>query len=258
MLYQIYYDDKIMNATMAPGQSIQPFGVHEAKSLPRQAHCLYDDERLPNLTEHNTLCEWRVLYYIWRHYPTQWVGFTSWQHDRKGFSPIIGNITTQWIQSAIKCNPISGFIVRPLYSVMIQTPDERDKLSLRQQFLQWSMIEHIIGKKIYDTRGMPLSRYHTAPYWDFVMNAYRDLYGVNLEKDLDWNSLAGVDDLHVWCNAFVAHWDYFNAYMKMFSPIALGLLEYFGSHPVDLELSYICERLIIIYNYIRYANNDFS
>jgi glycosyltransferase involved in cell wall biosynthesis len=105
---------------------------------------------------------------------------------------------------------------------------------------------------------MPLAKYHSAPYWDFVMNQYHNLHGINLEKELDWKKLAKVDILHTWCNAFVARWEYFDEYMSQFSPIVLSMLDFFGSHPSDLELSYICERLIILFNYIRYSENKFG
>jgi hypothetical protein len=258
MIYQIYYDDKIANVTQGKADCIQSFGVHKAKQSPRNALCLYDDEKRPNLTEHNTLCEWRVLYYVWKHHPAPWVGFTSWQHDQKGFFPPIEGIRVDWIDSTLKRAPITGFIVRPLHAVMVDNSGERLGRTLKDQFLQWSLLEHHIGKKINDKRSLPLGRYHTAPYWDFVMKAYHDMYAVNLEKELDWQGLGKVDALHTWCNAFVANWAYFDDYMTQFSPIALGLLHFFGSHPTDLELSYICERLIILHNYIRYSNNDFS
>lgn len=257
MIYQIYYDEKIVNASKNKNDHVQTFGVYKARMLPRLKNCLYDDQRKPNLTDHNTLCEWRVLYYIWKHYPSQWVGFTSWQHNQKGFFPKIENIDSSGIKSVLNDNPIEGFCVRSLPSLMIKKSGINHETTLRQQFVQWSLVEHVIGKQINDTRGMLKGRYHTAPYWDFIINAYRDIYGIDLQKEIDWIALGKVENLHTWCNAFVARWDYFDAYMRMFSPIVLGLLDYFGSHPTDLELSYICERLIIIYNYMRYSNNDF-
>jgi len=258
MIYQIYYDDRICQATANGSDCIKPFGVFKSLLLPRAKHALYDDEKNPNLTAHNTFCEWRVLYYIWKHFPSPWVGFTSWQHNLKGFLPPLDRITPGWIDAGLKTAPIKGFIVRPLHSVMVGPVDACILPTLKDQFLQWSLLEGTIGKRINDVRGMPMGRYHSAPYWDFVIKEYRRIYGADLADELDWVALGKIDALHTWCNAFIARWSYFDDYMKQFSPIALGLLDFFGSHPIDLELSYICERLIIIYNYIKYSNNELA
>ncbi len=257
MIYQIFYDDNSLKAVQDSPASVMPVGVHEACRFPRVPEYVYDDEKYPNLTSHNTLCEWRVLYYIWNHYPDKWVGFTSWKHDRKGFAPAINRLGEQWALQNLAEKPISGFMVRPLQSVMIKDLDHRQEPTLKSQFIQWSLVEDLLQKKVHDTRSMPMGRYHRSIYWDFVMQGYRRVHGIDLEKELDWSSLGRIDFLHTWCNAFVAQWDYFDMYMRQFSPIVMSMLEYFGSHPVDLELSYICERLIILFNYIRYSDNAF-
>jgi hypothetical protein len=258
MIYQIYYDQDSFGGINLSNDVIIPFGVHNAKSLKRQNCHLYDDQKSPNLTEHNTLCEWRVLYYIWKHYPSPWIGFTSWQHDRKRFTPVTNSISRMLCDSALNHHNIVGFCIYPLKSLIAPTIAKHTKITLKAQFAQWHIAEDILGYKIPDNRNMAMCKYHDVTYWNFVIDEYRNLYGVNLEKDLDFISLGSIDKLHTWSNAFIAKWEYFNEYMTVFSPIVLSMLDHFGSHPKDLELSYICERLIILHNYIKYTNNEFS
>lgn len=255
MIYQIFYDYQSLQQVNNHKGLIRPFGVHLARQQERRADYLYDDEKIPNLTEHNTLCEWRVLYYVWKHHPSEWVGFTSWRHDFKNFSPQIEHIDMPWVLSALKMFPIAGFAVRPLKELIVKNVVPYEEATLKSQFLQWSWIENKLGVRINDMRQMPMARFHSETYWNFVMQQFQSLYGVNLEKELDWDALGKIDKLHTWCNAFVARWAYFDDYMSTFSPIVLNMLDHFGSHPKDLELSYICERLIILHNYIRHANN---
>ncbi len=72
---------------------------------------------------------------------------------------------------------------------------------------------------------------------------------MDVEPYLD--DLASVEYLHTFCHAFVARWEYFDDYLRHSYPIVMGLLERFGNHPTDLELSYVCERLLILHNYVR-------
>jgi hypothetical protein len=255
MIYQIFYDEKSLRSVDLAHRWIRPCGVHLARQLPRPAGYIYDDEALPNLTQHNTLCEWRVLYYVWKHHPSPWVGFTSWRHDAKHFRPQLMAIDETWLISSLNHSPITGLAVRPLRSLMLNQVAGKDDVTLKTQFLQWKIVESLSGVKLNDSRCMPLGKYHDLPYWDFVMQAFHRCYGIHLERELDWVSLGHVDRLHTWCNAFVARWDFFDNYMSLFTPIVMGLLEHFGSHPEDLELSYICERLIILHNYIQYSEN---
>ena len=99
MIYQIYYDQNSLESINHSNDAITPFGVYKARFLKRQSDHLYDDQKSPNLTTHNTLCEWRVLYYIWKHYPSPWIGFTSWQHDRKKFKPETNRISKDLCES---------------------------------------------------------------------------------------------------------------------------------------------------------------
>ncbi len=257
MIYQTFYDETSKQAVQNPPALIKPIGVYKARRIERVPEYLYDDEKRPNLTAHNTLCEWRTLFYIWKHYPDKWVGFTSWKHDRKGFAPSIDRLDERWVLQHLADKSIAGFMVRPLQALMIKDLDPELEPTLKSQFIQWSLVEDILEKKVNDTRSMPMGRFHNPVYWDFVMDEYRCVHGIDLARELDWVGLGRIDALHTWCNAFVARWDYFDDYMRHFSPIVMSLLEYFGSHPVNLELSYICERLIILFNYIRYSNNAF-
>jgi len=257
MIYQIFYNKASLETVQNSPDFIKRLGVNDARYLQRVPSYIYDDERSPNLTEHNTLCEWRALYYIWKHYPSSWVGFTSWQHDRKGFTPMLHRLNLQWVKRSLEDKPIAGFVVKPLKPLMVRGIDRHLGVTLKSQFLQWSKLERISKADINDNRAMPMGRFHSESYWDFVIDDYRRLYGVDLEKEIDWSEIGQNEFLHTWCNAFVAKWDYFDAYMRQFSPIVFNLLEYFGSHPLNLELSYICERLIIMFNYIRFTHNNF-
>lgn len=258
MIYQVFYDQRSMQMVENSHECIIPCGVNDAQKFGKFHGAIYDNEKQPNLAEHNTLCEWRVLYYIWKNHPSNWVGFTSWQHNRKGFTPQTDKINESWVHAALEKSPIRGFISRSVKDVAIEGIDMHSGMTLMNQFLQWSQVESIINKKVYDTRKKAMGRFHTEPYWDFVINTYQRFYGPDLSRELDWNALGEVEKLHTWCNAFVAKWEYFDDYMKTFSPIVLSMLSYFGSHPVELELSYICERMIIIYNYIQYTNHAFN
>ena len=255
MIYQVFYDKHSANCIEHQHPLITPCGVFKSREQARIPGCIYDDEKQPNLTQHNTLCEWRVLYYVWQHHPSAWVGFTSWQHDKKKFHPSMALIDEAWVHTALKKTPIVGFAVWPLESLMLAELKGRLGISLKSQFLQWKIYEDLIGMPLNDARRMPLGKYHDLPYWNFVMQALTCRYGIDIEKELDGYALAGVDALHTWCNAFIADWRYFDGYMRMFSPIVLSMLQRFGSHARDLELAYICERLIIIYNYIQYRQN---
>lgn len=257
MIYQIFYDQRSAAGISADHELITPCGVYKARQFDRSPGVICDDEKEPNLTDHNTLCEWRVLFYVWKHYPSKWVGFTSWQHNRKGFQPITDKMDAHWLSSSLRNSNITGFITRSLQETSIHGIDNINKLTLKTQFLQWSRIEQIINKKVNDVRKTPMGKYHSEPYWDFVMREFHKIHGLNLEKELNWIELGKVRKLHTWCNAFVAKWEYFDEYMTLFSPLVLEMLDFFGSHPVDLELSYICERLIIIFNYLKYSNNEF-
>lgn len=258
MIYQIYYDANSFKGVCDSNPIVTPFGVFKAKQHPRNPEHFYDDQRLPNLTAHNTLCEWRVLYYVWKHHPSPWVGFTSWAHNQKQFHPAIASVTKGHCESVLKHHNIAGFCLRPLRQLILpDVPSELD-LTLKLQYNQWSLMEKRNGINYLDSRRLPLGKYHDIKYWNFVMEEYHTLYGINLEKELDFVFLGTIQALHTWCNAFVARWDYFDAYMTRFSPIVMAMLEHFGSHPTELELSYICERLIILHNYIKYANNEFK
>jgi len=253
MIYQIFYNEKSKGHVSTIPGLVTPFGVHEGKLLPREPGYLYDDECQPNLTEHNTLCEWRVMYYVWKHRPSSWVGFTSWTHDEKGFSPQLKLLTPEWIDRTLQQQDIFGFGVRTPAEFML--PGLKDKLTanLKNQFVQWRMAELNHSAHMHDHRDMPMGKYHDAKYWDYVMNEFKSLYSVDLERELDWNSLAEVRHLHTWCNAFISKWDYFDQYMQVFSPLVLSMLDRFGSHQTDLELSYICERLLMIFNYLHHS-----
>jgi hypothetical protein len=257
MIYQIFYDFNSRRHIQAVPGLVKPCGVYKACQLEHHPDYVYDDEKTPNLTEHNSLCEWRALYYIWRHYPSKWVGFTSWRHDQKGFMPAIANLKKSEIISILNRVPIAGFVVRPLADLMIRNFSESSAMTLRSQFLQWSLVETALDTPMNDQRRLPLGKYHSSQYWDFVIGRYQSYFGINLDKDLDWEALGKIRSLHTWCNAFVCHWEYFDKYMTAFSPIVLDMLDHFGSHPEELELSYICERLIIIHNYIQYSNDQF-
>lgn len=258
MIYQIYYDKHSFGGICDLNSIIKPFGVFKAKQLPRNHKHIYDDQRSPNLTEHNTLCEWRVLYYIWNHYPSPWVGFTSWSHNQKRFYPAIEFIEKDHCESALKYHNIAGFCLRPLGNLIYPDMAREFGYTLKTQFNQWSIMEKRDGLNYSDRRMLPLGKYHDIKYWNFVIREYHTLYGINLEKELDFISLGTIPALHTWCNAFVAIWDYFDDYMTQFSPIVMSMLDHFGSHSTELELSYICERLIILHNYIKYTKNEFE
>jgi hypothetical protein len=255
MIYQVFFDQNSADFIELQHRFITPCGVYKSREMDRIAGCIYDDEITPNLTSHNTLCEWRVLYYVWKHYPRNWVGFTSWRHNEKHFSPQLMAIDEKWLMSSLKKSPITGLAVRPLRSLLLNGIPKKAKATLKTQFLQWKFVESLAGAQLNDSRSIPLGKYHDSPYWDFVMQEFSRLYGIHLERELDWVSLGRLDRLHTWCNAFVSRWGYFDGYMAMFTPIVFGLLDRFGSHPTDLELAYICERLIILYNYIQYSEN---
>lgn len=255
MIYQVFYDNRSARGIEHQHPLVTPCGVFKSREQARIPGCIYDDEKRPNLTQHNTLCEWRVLYYVWQHHPSTWVGFTSWQHDKKKFHPSMAPINEAWVCDVLKKRPIFGFAQWPLASLMLPELRGHIAISLKSQFLQWKIYENLIGLPLNDARSIPLGKYHDLPYWDFVMQALRTRYGIDIEKELDWQALADVDALHTWCNAFIADWKYFDGYMRMFSPIVLSMLQRFGSHTTDLELAYICERLIILYNYIQYEQN---
>lgn len=239
---------------MARKGLVTPFGVHHARNLTREAGFLYDDVSTPNLTNHNTFCEWRVMYYVWKHHISEWVGFTSWAHHLKPFQPKLNQLTHGNITSALSRLPIAGFCAVPLRSLIQPQFKSILKPTLKNQFIQNYMIDKSLDDGFRDSRGMPLGRYHSPLYWDAMINEFKTLYSIDLDQELDWVSLSQVDHLHTWCNAFVARWSYFDSYMQIFSPIALALLKKFGSHPTDLELSYICERFIIINNYLQFMN----
>lgn len=258
MIYQIYYDEPSSRGICGSNPIVKPFGVFKAKQLPRNHRHIYDDQHSPNLTGHNTLCEWRVLYYIWKHHPSPWVGFTSWSHNQKHFYPAIESIEKDHCKSVLKHHNIAGFCLRPLHQLIHPDMVREFDCTLKIQFTQWSIMEKRDGRNYSDKRMLPLGKYHDIKYWNFVIREYLSLYGINLEKELDFVSLGTIQALHTWCNAFAVNWDYFDDYMTRFSPIVLSMLDYFGSHPTDLELSYICERLIILNNYIKYTQNEFK
>ena len=258
MIYQVFYDSDSAKCTEVRQKFVTPCGVYKSRKLDRIAGCIYDDEKYPNLADHNTFCEWRVLYYVWKHYPSTWVGFTSWRHDAKHFTPSLQSIDQRWVLSHLSKFPIVGFLQMPLRSLLLEGMAEAEGATLKTQFIQWTFVETLLGEQLNDHRSIPLAMYHDSTYWDFVMHQFKGLYGIDIERELDWMLLGTIDPLHTWCNAFVARWDYFDGYMKMFTPIAFALLERFGSHPNDLELAYICERLIIIYNYIRFSQKRFN
>jgi hypothetical protein len=257
MIYQIYYNDHSSNEIVTTNPVVVPFGVFQAKSLPRKPGHVYDDEKEPNLTDYNTLCEWRVLFYIWKHRPAPWVGFTSWSHDRKCFAPNIESIRKEQCEGVLKHHNIVGFYAQPLRKLIRPAIAHKFGLTLKVQFTQWSVMEQTTGIVNVDQRMLPLGKYHHIKYWDFVIREFQSLHGVNLEKELDFHALGDIPVLHTWCNAFVVNWSYFNDYMTTFSPIVFSMIDHFGSHPTDLELAYICERLIILHNYIKYTNHEF-
>jgi hypothetical protein len=258
MIYQIYYDSHSSNGVVTDNPIVVPFGVFHARSLPRNIGHLYDDEQEPNLTDHNTLCEWRVLFYIWKHRPAPWVGFTSWAHNRKGFSPRIESVWEKQCEDVLKYHNIVGFYAKPLRLLISPDIGHEFGMTLKVQFTQWSILEEKTKRVNVDRRLLPLGKYHHIKYWDFVMREFQSLYGVDLEKELDFRALGDIPVLHTWCNAFVVNWAYFNDYMTTFSPIVISMIDHFGSHPTDLELAYICERLIILHNYIKYTNYEFK
>jgi hypothetical protein len=258
MIYQVFYDSNSAKCTGARHKFVTPCGVYKSRDLDRIPGCIYDDEKYPNLTDHNTLCEWRVLFYVWKNYPSSWIGFTSWRHDEKCFSPPLQFVDENWLKSNLDRYPIIGFAQRPLRSLLLKGMAEVSGATLKTQFIQWKIVESLAGIQLNDSRSIPLAKYHDIRYWDFVIHEFRRIYGIDIERELDWVSLGAIDRLHTWCNAFVVHWDYFDRYMTMFAPIVFGLLDRFGSHPTDLELAYICERLIILYNYIQYSNNKWA
>lgn len=257
MIYQIYYDQRSSEGIAAANPVIVPFGVHAARHLSRRPGHVYDDDRRPNLAEHNTLCEWRVLYYVWKHCPAPWVGFTSWAHNQKNFKPAIESVRKEQCESILRHYNIAGFYVEPLKRLIPKFIAKEYGYTLKTQFLEYSIVEILMGRTTLDARMRPLSHFHRLKYWNFVIQEFQYLYGINLEQELDFEALGEIKALHTWSNAFIANWDYFNDYMTTFSPIVLAMLEYFGSHPKELELSFICERLIILHNYIKYANDQF-
>ena len=254
MIYQIFYDERSKHDLVIQPGLITPFGVHHARNLKRETDYIYDDELTPNLTEHNTLCEWRAMYYVWKHLHSNWVGFTSWGHDKKKFQPRLCEFTLQGIESVLSKYSLAGFCVVPVSSLILQPYRNCTLATLKNHFIQYYHINKDIPGSFLDSRGRQLGDYCNVIYWDFIINEFKKQYSIDLEQELDWVQLGKVAYLHTWCNAFVARWKYFDDYMRMFSPIVLAMLDHFGSHPTDLELSYICERLIIIYNYIQYSN----
>lgn len=251
MIYQIFYDEKSRAGVRPRPNFIVPFGVHRARQLVPEEGYLYDGTLSPNLAEHNTLCEWRALYYVWKHHRSAWVGFTSWRHDEKQFAPPLAGITRDWVEGVLARTPIYGFAAaRPI--VLVPPPFRHSTgVTLLQHYSY--LYEKSLGRPggTRDVRGLPFGCYHHPRYLEFVFREFERRYGIALETALDWSKLAQARSLHTWCNAFVARWEYFDDYMTMFSPVVLALLEHFGSHPTDLELCYVCERLIILYNYLR-------
>lgn len=258
MIYQVYYDKRSSSEIATANPVVVPFGVFHARALPRNPGHIYDDEREPNLTEYNTLCEWRALFYIWKHRPGPWVGFTSWSHNRKGFTPKIESIRKEQCEDILRYHNIAGFYAQPLRKLIAPTIGQKFGITLKVQFTQWSLMEQTTGQVNLDKRMLPLGKYHHIDYWDFVIREFQSLYGADLEKELDFQALGDIPALHTWCNAFVANWAYFNDYMTTFSPIVISMIDHFGSHPTDLELAYICERLIILHNYIKYTKREFK
>jgi hypothetical protein len=251
MIYQIFYDAHSRAGVQPRGDVIVPLGVYLARNLPREPGFVYDGELSPNLAEHNTLCEWRALYYAWQHYRSDWVGFTSWRHDDKKFAPQLGAITREWVEDVLTRTLIHGFAASRPIALMpphLRGPGPITLLN-HYAYLHSKHIARPGGTR--DIRGMPLGDYHHPRYLEFVFREFERLYHVNLVEELDWAALARDRSLHTWCSAFVARWDYFDDFMKVFSPVVLALLDRFGSHPTDLELCYVCERLVILYNYVQ-------
>ena len=243
MVYQIFYDYNLLQQIQTNNELVKFFGVHLARKQSRNPKYFYDDEKIPNLSEHNTLCEWRVLFYIWKHFRSEWVGFTSWRHDQKGFAPNIDHIDEKWIRSVLAKQPIFGFAVKPLKDLIIKNVRTIQKATLKSQFLQWSILENKLGVKINDSRQMPMAKYHSANYWNFTMRRFQELYNLDLESAFNWEILGQLDSLHTWCNAFIARWEYFNEYMEIFSPIVLNitglLLNLEGSKILTSQIRYL-------------------
>jgi hypothetical protein len=251
VIYQIFYDATSRAGVRPCPAVIVPFGVHRARELPPEEGFLYDGTLSPHLAQHNTLCEWRVLYYVWKHHRSDWVGFTSWRHDEKKFEPLLASITRNWVEETLARRPIHGFAAqRPIDLLPPPFRDARGVTLLQHySYFYEKGLRRPGGSR--DVRGSPFGCYHHPRYLEFVFQEFERRYGVALEGKLDWVKLGQARSLHTWCNAFVARWDYFDDYMTVFTPVVEALMEHFGSHPTDLELCYVCERLIILYNYIQ-------
>ncbi len=248
MLYQIFYNEKTQSHVKKIDGLVTPIGVHDARKCERIPGYIYDDELSQNLTEYNTLCEWRVLYYVWQNLPSPWVGFTSWQHDRKGFLPTLGELTATRIEAELSTRPLWPFMVLPLDRLMLPFSPPLAP-TLKNQFIQWNLAEAASGAEVSDIRQMPMGKYHHPRYWDAILAAVKKRHGLDLDRMFDWEKLGATLSLHTWCHAFVSTWDFFDAYMQFSAPIVVELLQQFGNHPTDLELSYSCERLLILFNY---------
>jgi len=253
MLYQIFYDEKTQQQVKKLDGLVTPVGVHNARKLRRVSGFIYDDELPHNLTDYNTLCEWRVLYYVWQNLPSRWVGFTSWQHDRKGFTPPLGELTDARITTELSTRPMWPFKVQPLSKLMLPFSPPLPP-TLKNQFIQWHLAEQASGTEVTDIRHMSMGRYHHPRYWAAILAAVKKRHGLDLDTVLDWEKLGTIASLHTWCHAFVSTWDHFDAYMHFSAPIVIELIQQFGNHPTDLELSYSCERLMVLFNYIIYTN----
>jgi hypothetical protein len=249
MIYQIFHDEKTSQYVKPIENIVTPFGVHKAKDLPRPAGYLYDDVKKLNLTSYNSLSEWRVLYYIWQHHPSSWVGFTSWAHKKKGFSPNnLEDLCPEKIEKVIKTKQIIGFACHSIKELHNFLGSTTPPFTLKTQFLLCSKITN-------DKYKIPLGVFHDQKYWDFVMQEYKKLYSLDLEKALPWEELGQISSLNTWCNAFLATWPYFDKYMQTFSPIVLNGIKHFKPEGSDRGLGYICERLIIIFNYLVYTGH---
>ncbi len=249
MLYQIFYDEKTKAFVEKIEGIITPCGVHRARETTRDPGFIYDDELPNNLTDFNTLCEWRVLYYVWQNLPSSWVGFTSWQHNQKGFTPAISELSVQRIETELSLRSLWPFKVIPLEHLMLPMSPSSPP-TLRSQFTQWSLVEQFNGTQLNDTRSMPMGRYHHARYWEAILAAVKKRHEIDLDQVCNWEALGKIDSLHTWCHAFIATWEFFDAYMQFSAPIVDELVDQFGNHPSDLELSYSCERLLVIFNYL--------
>jgi hypothetical protein len=152
MIYQINYDNRIKKTADNRPRWIQPVGVYKVKNVTRKKQRIYDHEDRPNLAEHNTLCEWWVLYFVWKNFPSAWVGLKSWQHDKKKFTSQIYKIGDDWIHDSLESAPITGFMARPLHAVIVKNNDTGSERNLKNQFTQLSHLEQALQKEINDTR----------------------------------------------------------------------------------------------------------